>query len=74
MAVTKVFLCVCDVYNHVCLLPYMCVTRFLHCEDHELGTRDVVVKHELVLRQWTDINTSHEFRCFVRHGRLIGQS
>ncbi|KAK7102794.1 translation initiation factor eIF2 assembly protein-like [Littorina saxatilis] len=45
---------------------------FVHCEDGELGSKDVVLKHELVLRQWKDINTSHEFRCFVKHGKLIG--
>ena len=55
-------------------MPGLCVSRFLQCEDHELASRDVVVRHELVLRQWTDINTSHEFRCFVQHGKLRGQS
>jgi D-alanine-D-alanine ligase-like ATP-grasp enzyme len=42
------------------------------CEDLETASHDVVVKHELVLRQWQDINTGHEFRCFVKDNKLIG--
>ncbi|XP_076447545.1 translation initiation factor eIF2 assembly protein-like isoform X1 [Babylonia areolata] len=45
---------------------------FIHCEDRELASKDVVIQHDLVLRRWADINNSHEFRCFVRHGKLIG--
>ncbi|KAL8576951.1 hypothetical protein ACOMHN_024227 [Nucella lapillus] len=45
---------------------------FKYCEDGELTSKDVVVHYNLVLRRWTDINTSHEFRCFVRKGKLIG--
>lgn len=28
---------------------------------------------ELVLKKWFDMPKSHEFRCFVRNGRLVGK-
>lgn len=47
--------------------------RFKFCEDDENLKNETVVKYELVLRKWIDINPAHELRCFVRDNKLIGK-
>lgn len=44
---------------------------FKHCVD---SFSTPLVKYELVLRQWVNINPSTEFRCFVKNGTIIGVS
>lgn len=45
---------------------------FKFCEDDENLKNETSVKYELVLRQWQELNPADEFRCFVKHDKLIG--
>lgn len=49
------------------------LSRFEYCDDDENLKNETVVKYELVLRKWTDMNPANEFRCFVRDNELIGK-
>lgn len=51
-----------DFVRHDLVMP------FEGCSDAEEASP---VKYALVLRKWTEINPGHEFRCFVRDGRLV---
>ncbi|KAK7484125.1 hypothetical protein BaRGS_00024614, partial [Batillaria attramentaria] len=71
----------CSRASDICLLlkssdfiTYDLTQPFSKCGDCEVAQRDVVLKPELVLRKWCDINTSSEFRCFVRAGCLVAIS
>ena len=51
---------------------------FHNCDDFhtdvEAGRQPVEANYVLVLREWISLNTSMEFRCFVRDDSLIGIS
>ncbi|XP_055939325.1 cell division cycle protein 123 homolog [Argiope bruennichi] len=48
--------------------------RYMLCEDFEQNQSNNAEKEDfyLVLRKWTEIDPSCEYRCFVRNGLLIG--
>ncbi len=52
-----------DFIRHDLVMP------FQDCEDSKDAPEDF--KHVLVLRQWNEINPSHEFRCFVSQNQLV---
>lgn len=31
------------------------------------------MKYELVLRKWQEFNPANEFRCFVKHNKVVGK-
>ncbi|XP_025108015.1 cell division cycle protein 123 homolog isoform X2 [Pomacea canaliculata] len=71
----------CTHASDVCLLlkssdfiTHDLTQSFLQCEDYEATSAEEHLKPELILRRWTDINTSDEFRCFVHRGNLVAIS
>ncbi|KAL4223537.1 hypothetical protein ACF0H5_017008 [Mactra antiquata] len=45
---------------------------FKHCSDDENLKKETTVQYDLILRKWLSMNPAYEFRCFVKHNKLIG--
>ncbi len=71
--------CLRDVYMLLCSSDFMShdLNRpFDKCDENsaqEIAEATKKQNYVLVVRQWRSINTSTEFRCFVRNDKLVGQ-
>lgn len=57
---------------------FVSIPRFKDCEDYtqDNDCKPLCQPNEefyLVLRKWIEIDTSGEFRCFVKNNKLIGK-
>jgi hypothetical protein len=55
-------------------IHFICISfdRFKFCHD-ENADRLSTIQYALVLRKWSALQPSKEFRCFVRNNRIIGR-
>ena len=59
-----------DFINHDLTQP------FKDCEDFKSPENEEIIKnfeYKLVIRDWININSSMEFRCFVHENKLVGK-
>jgi len=48
------------------------IYRFKFCYDDDNNNLLSTIQYVLVLRKWSALQPSKEFRCFVRNNRIIG--
>lgn len=73
----KTLKCTCpsDIYLLLKSSDFVChdLTQPFHlCSDDENIRNEALVKYELVLRRWQELNLASEFRCFVKDNTVIG--
>lgn len=72
----------CSSFNDICLLlkssdfiAHDLTQAYEHCTDADEALSTLGnLPFELVIRPWTDISPSSEFRCFIKHRKLIAIS